>query len=177
MKKPAKTKRTYTRRKPTMTTDAPTPSPAQAPQVAEATPRPLRRKRASVGGYVTRLDAPKRPGYVRRYVLNDPARIIEMQNLGYDFAQDRAGDGETRTDGQGTRISRHAGKDEVGRPTQLVLMETPVEEYAVGVAEKEDRLKPFEEAIRRGDDPTGGLTKAESYDPGGVRSTINNKVA
>lgn len=157
--------RPYTRKQPAMTTTE--------TQAAEATPKVLRRKRASTGGFATKLDAPKRAGYVRRFVLNDPSRIIALQELGYDFVQDRAGEAESRTEGMGTRIARHAGRDDVGRPTQLVLMETPEAEYAVGVAEKEDRLKPFEEAIRRGDDPTGGLAKGELYDVG--RSTINNQ--
>jgi hypothetical protein len=34
-------------------------------------------------------------------------------------------------------------------------METPVEEYAIGVEDKEERLKPFEQAIRAGRDPEG----------------------
>lgn len=143
-----------------------------ATQGVEATPKTLRRRRASTGGFATKLDAPQRPGYVRRFVLNDPSRLMHLQDLGYDFVQDRAGSGEARTEGDGTRIARHAGKDESGRPQQLILMETPQEEYAAGLAEKEDRLKPFEEAIRRGDDPTGGLSKGELYDAG--RSTINN---
>lgn len=144
-------------------------------KIADTDPIPAgrRRRRASVGGFTTKLDAPKRPGYVRRFVLNDPSRIIALQELGYEFVEDRAGEDDKRTDGLGTRISRHAGRDEVGRPTQLILMETPEEEYAVGVAEKEERLKPFEDAIRRGDDPTGGLARSETYDTG-IRSTINN---
>jgi hypothetical protein len=118
----------------------------------EAVPTTLRRKRASVGGLKLKLEAPKREGYVRRFVLNDPSRILAMQELGYQFA-----DADTRTDGLGTRIERHAGKDENGAPQRLVLMETPESEYRVGVAEKEEALKPFEQALRAGRDTTGKL--------------------
>jgi hypothetical protein len=143
-----------------------------APKTAEAVPAGKRRRRASTGGFALKLDAPKREGYVRRWVNGDPARIAELEDLGYTFVSEKAGEGAKRTDSQGTRISRHAGRLESGAPMQAFLMETPVEEYNVGLAEKEDRLKPFEDAIRRGDDPTGGLDKGEIYQPS--RSTINH---
>lgn len=128
--------------------------------VTEATPKTHRRRRASVGGFKTKLDAPQRKGFVRRWVDDNPARIHEMNELGYDFAQEKAADAELRTDGQGSRITRMAGKRDDGSPHQLVLMETPVSEYVVGVAEKEERLKPFEEALRAGADTTGRLKDA-----------------
>lgn len=139
----------------------------------QAVPTAKRRRRASVGGFTLKLDAEQRPGYVRRFVNGDPARVANMEDLGYSFVNEKPGPGRKRTDGQGTRISRHAGKFETGAPMQAYLMETPIEEYQIGVAEKEERLKPFEEAIRRGDDPTGGLTRSETYEPTG-RSTINH---
>lgn len=148
-----------------------TPS-AQPTETGEATPAPQRRKRAAVGGIAYKLDADKREGYVRRFVNGDPARVLELQDLGYTFVSQKAGQGASRSHGQGTRISRHAGKLDSGAPMQAFLMETPVSLYAEGVAEKEDRLKPFEDALRRGDDPTGALTAGEVYQPG--KSTINN---
>lgn len=145
---------------------------ADAPESA-STPKTLRRRRASVGGFALKLDAPKREGYVRRFVNGDPARIAALEDLGYTLVNERAsGRGAQRTDSVGTRIARHAGKFENGAPMQAFLMETPIEEYEVGVAEKEDRLKPFEDAIRTGADPTGGLAPGEIYQPG--KSTINN---
>lgn len=129
------------------------------PDMTEAK-TPQRRRRAQVGGFRQKLDAPQRDGYVRRWVDDSPARIMEMQDLGYDFAQERAATGAQRTDGQGSRISRMGGKRDDGSPHQLVLMETPAEEYAIGVKEKEDALKPFEEALRAGADTTGRLQDA-----------------
>lgn len=129
-----------------------------------------RRRRAPVGGFRQKLDAPQRPGYVRRWVDDSPARVMEMQALGYDFAQEQAGTGAKRTDGQGSRISRMGGKRDDGSPHQLVLMETPTEEYAIGVQEREDALKPFEEALRSGADTTGRLQDA--YRPPSGPSSI-----
>lgn len=123
-----------------------------------ATPKTERRRRSSVGGFKQKLDAPVRAGFQRRWVDNDPSRISAMEELGYSFAGQAAGEGASRTDGQGTRISRHAGKRDNGEPHQLVLMECREEDYALGVKEKEDQLKPFEEAIRAGADTTGTLS-------------------
>lgn len=133
---------------------------------------PPRRRRASTGGFRQKLDAPQREGFVRRWVDDSPARIMEMQGLGYDFAQEQAGEGAKRTDGQGSRISRMGGKRDDGSPHQLVLMETPADEYAHGVKEREDALKPFEEALRAGSDTTGRLQ--DQYTPS-ERSSITHQ--
>jgi hypothetical protein len=138
-------------------------------QETDATPRVGRRKRGSTGGFALKLQAPQRPGYVRRFVNGDPARIQRMQDeLGYTMVNDVAGEGNARTDGLGTRIARHAGKDENGKPFQTYLMETPIEEYQIGMEEREEGRKPFEEAIRRSTDTTGEVPDA--YQPG--QSTI-----
>lgn len=127
--------------------------------VSDATPKSQRRRRASTGGFKQKLDAPQRKGFVRRWVDNDPSRIIAMQELGYAMVSEAAGEGASRTEGQGTRISRHAGKRDNGQPHQLVLMECRADDYAQGVKDKEDQLRPFEEAIRAGADTTGRLTE------------------
>jgi len=134
---------------------------------------PQRRRRASTGGFALKLDAEQRPGFTRRFVNGDPARIREMEELGYTLVADKAdrASGKTRTDGLGTRISRHAGKQETGEPMQAYLMETPDTLHAQGVAEKEDARKPFEEAIRRSADTTGQVEGA--YAPS-TRSSINH---
>lgn len=143
-----------------------TEKPAQAAS-AQATPRHNRRKRSSVGGFQTRLDAPQKPGMVMRWVNDEPGRILKMHELGYDFAER-----DTRTDGQGTRIERIVGTLPNGEPKKAFLMETPEDQYEIGVQEKEERLKPFEDAINRGDDTTGKLQ--DGYKPASGRSTINN---
>lgn len=145
---------------------------AEAKAAKAAIPTAKRRRRASVGGFTMKLDAEPRSGFVRRWVNGDPSRLHEAAQLGYDFVTDRAGEGASRTDGPGSRISRHAGKDPNGAGMQTFLMECTQEDYDRGVAEKEAQRKPFDEAINSGADPTGGLTKADMYDAG--RSTINN---
>jgi hypothetical protein len=133
----------------------------------EASPKHNRRKRATLGGFQTRLDAPQEKGMVMRWVNDEPGRIPMMHELGYDFAER-----DTRTDGEGTRVARIVGTHPDGSPKHAYLMETPEDQYAIGVAEKEERLKPFEAAINSGDDTTGKLEDA--YRPKTGRSTINN---
>jgi hypothetical protein len=117
----------------------------------EAVPVAQRRRRPSVGGtYALKLDAPQRPGWVRRWVNGDPMRIRHMEELGYSVVSEAAGEGSKRTEGLGTRITRHAGRGEEGKPFQAVLMETPDDLYAEGTAEKESGRQAFEESIRRG---------------------------
>lgn len=148
---------------------APTPQAAAqaAPEPTEAVPAKFRRPRAAVGGMRLKLTAPSRPGFVRRFVKNDPTRILEMQEMGYDFAE-----ANTNTDSLGTRITRHAGKGENGQPEQLVLMETPESEYAKGVIEKEEQRQPFEQAIRAGRPTSGELT--DPYEPRYDRSSLTH---
>lgn len=136
----------------------------------DAVPPTQRRRRASTGGLALKLDAPQRPGYVRRFVNGDPARIQRMEELGYSLVSEPAGEGTARTDALGTRIARHAGKTEEGAPFKAYLMETPVEEFEFGAREKEEARKPFEEAIRRSADTTGQVEGA--YQPG--QSTIRH---
>lgn len=121
-------------------------------------PKGRRRKRADNGGYKTRLSAPQREGYHRRWVNDDGIRPqILNQDLAYDFVLDKLSG-----DGPGTRVSRIVGKKASGEPMYAYLMETPIEEFRVGEAEKEDRLKPFEDAIRANRDTTGELSQADN---------------
>lgn len=141
-----------------------------AAEPAEAVPARERRRRPSVGGFGLKLDAPERKGWVRRWVNGDPLNIRRMEELGYSLVAETAAEGNARTEGLGTRISRHAGKDENGKPYQTVLMETPEDLHKEGEAEKESGRQAFEETIRRGlkteDTPDG------AYLPG--RSSINH---
>lgn len=146
---------------------------AAAPQADAAVPKTQRRRRASTGGFKQKLDAPQRQGFVRRWVDNDPSRIMAMEELGYAMASELAGEGAARTDGLGSRIARHGGKRGDGAPQQLVLMECRADDYAQGVKDKEDQLRPFEEAIRQGADTTGRLT--DSYEPRDRSSISHNR--
>lgn len=137
-----------------------------------AVPPVRRRPRPSAGGFSLKLDAEQRPGFVRRFVNGTPNRLKKMEALGYTMVNDQASQGASRTDGQGTRITRHAGVSEDGvNVMHAVLMETPEHEFNYGVADREEARKAVEDIIRRSGDPTGQLEN--QYAPG-VKSTIEH---
>lgn len=157
-------KRAYTRREPA----ADAAEPQDTTQAVEPT---RRRQRANLGGFSQRLAVEARPGFVRRWVNDDGSGRPERlhTDLAYDFVTDSS----VKSDVAGSRIARNVGRKPTGEPMLAYLMETPETEYAVGVAEKEDRLKPFEEAISSNRDTTGQLTEADNvYAPRGGRSSL-----
>ena len=124
-----------------------------------------RRRRANVGGHAMRLQAPERTGYVRRWVNDDGNRIAKSEELAYDFVTDTSIEGT----GEGTRVSRLVGTKANGEPLRAYLMETPVEEYQAGLAEKEAANRQIDDAINRGEDSTGQLgPKSEQYGAGSI---------
>lgn len=125
------------------------------PAAEVAVPPTRRRPRASTGGLTLKLDAPTRPGYIRRFVNNDPSRILKMEALGYTMVAEEAAEGEARTDSLGSRITRHVGRAENGSSAHAILMETPEHEYAYGVSDREEARKAVEDQIRASKDPTG----------------------
>lgn len=134
--------------------------------MTEATPKSQRRRRSSAGALGLHLDAPQRDGYVRRWVNGDPLRIKRMEELGYTAVSEPAAEGNKRTDSLGTRITRHAGKQDNGEAYQTILMETPNDLYQEGIAEKEEGRRAFEDTIRRGlkteDTPDGAYLPGAS---------------
>ena len=120
---------------------------------------PARRRRAPLSALKQKLAAPQREGFVRRWVDNDPSRMRQMAEMGYSPVQDTG----LPSDSIGTPTARFGGKRANGEPQHLVLMETPAEDYALGVREKEEQLAPFETALKAGKDTTGQLEN--TYEP------------
>lgn len=138
-------------------------SEAEGTSTPAATPR---RRRASVGGHKLKLSAPQRPGFIRRFVNDDGNNIAERQELAYDFVTDTSIEGT----GEGSRVSRLVGTKANGEPLRAFLMETPVEEYRAGIAEKEAINRQIDDAINRGEDTTGRLGPAsEQYGEGSIK--------
>lgn len=140
--------------------------PAERPQpIIEATeespvPATARRRRAKVGGHALKLKAPERPGFVRRFAIAKPGRIAELEELGYSIVTDPSIPSTGL--GSGT-VQRPAGTGDSGDRYNHILMETPDELYAQGVAELEEHNSQIDKAIRAGRDVTGRLTQEETY--------------
>lgn len=134
-----------------------TPEPVTAPP-AQETKEPVapskRRRRAATGGFHLRLKTPEREGYHRRWFNDEPGRLANAEELAYDFVRDPA----TQSDSPDSRVRKHVGIGQGGQPLYAYLMETPIEEYRAGQAEKEEAHASFEAAIRRGEDHTGRMT-------------------
>lgn len=152
-------------------TFTPTPRRGRPPAVkpeatTEAAAPTTRRRRASVGGASLKLTAPTRPGFIRRWFNDLGNRIADAQELAYDFVQDSG----IKSHSQDTRISRLVGTKPDGSPLQAFLMETPEDEYAGGLAEKEAHNRKVDEAIRDGRDSTGQMVPSETYGHGSIKT-------
>ena len=123
-----------------------------------------RRRRASVGGFVSKLDAPTREGETRRWVNDDGNRIAECRELGYEFVSEKG----IQTADPGSRISRLVGTKANGEPLHAYLMETPDELYAQGVDEQEASCRLIDEAITAGRDSTGRMDQHQ-YGHGSIK--------
>lgn len=121
-----------------------------------------RRRRANTGGFHLRLAAPQREGYHRRWVNDEPGRLANFEELAYDFVRDPT----IKSDGTDTRVRKHVGISKSGQPLYAYLMETPIEEYRAGQADKEEAHAAFEAAINRGEDHTGRMSN--SYGRGSI---------
>jgi len=143
-------------------------SPVQAEvraMAAEPAAPPKRRRRASVGGHAMKLDAPTRPGFVRRFFNDMGNRLATALELGYEFVEDTG----IKTDDPSSRINRLAGTQPNGAPLKTYLMETPDELYAEGEAEREAHNRQIDDAITAGVDSTGQLgPKSETYGQGSI---------
>lgn len=136
--------------------------PAPIVEATEDAPVPSaqRKRRAKVGGHALKLKAPPREGYTRRFAINSPERIAELEELGYAVVSDPSIPSTGL--GSGT-VQRPAGIGENGVHLKHILMETPDELYAQGVAELEEHNSHIDRAIRAGRDITGRLTVDETY--------------
>lgn len=136
--------------------------PEAIPVATEESPVPAaqRKRRAKVGGHALKLKAPERPGYTRRFAIAKPSRIAELEELGYT----RVSDPSIPSTGLGSgTVQRPAGIGEDGAHYNHILMETPDELYAQGVAELEEHNSQIDKAIRAGRDVTGRLSDSETY--------------
>jgi hypothetical protein len=143
---------------------APVAAQAAAPAATEAKPT-SRRRRASVGGAALKLGAPARPGFQRRWFNDDKNRIADAGELAYDHVSE----GSAQASGTDSRVSRLVGTKASGEPLRAYLMETPIELYAEGVAEREAQNRLVDEAIVAGRDSTGQMPSNETYGQGSIQ--------
>jgi hypothetical protein len=132
--------------------NAPGADQAQASERA-AVIREERKKRVPLGVPRTKLTAPTRPGYQRRWINDDAkGRLQHAKEGGYTHVEDpnllvgEDGGGD-KTD---SRVSRIVGKRDDGKPLRAFLMEIPSELYKEDQASKQAELDEVDRSIRKG---------------------------
>jgi hypothetical protein len=102
-----------------------------------------------------KMNAPQRPGYVRRWVNDDPGRLDAAQQGGYEFVLGESKSEGGATEGMGQKISRVVGSYDSGNPKTAYLMEIKKEWYDEDQRAKQGNVDLSEAALRRGTDEHG----------------------
>lgn len=140
------------------------PKPAEA--IVQADEPGKRRRRAKVGGHAMKLSAPDRPGFVRRFFNDTGNGIAVAGELGYTPVSESG----IETHSPGSVVSRRVGTSADGSGLNAILMETPDELYAEGVAEREELHRQVDLAIVKGADATGQLNSSDgAYGHGSIQ--------
>ena len=121
------------------------------------TERKSSRKRVPLGVRNV-LTAPKKPGFVRRFVNNTPDRIQSFIDAGYEVVKEdiQVGDDKIgKTTGLGSVVN-----PSVGGGQKSILMEIPEDFYQEDQKAKSDKLRSVDNEMRRQSKTPGrdGLT-------------------
>ena len=113
-----------------------------------------KRSRVPVGTSELRLEAPDRPGYMRRWVSDIKNRLQRFERGGYEFVQTDAEE-SSGVHGQtsDSRVRQVVGRAEGGQPIYGYLMEIRRELY------DEDQAKKASELEEQDADLRGGVVK------------------
>lgn len=93
------------------------------------------------------LTAPKRAGYVRRFVNDDADRIKQFEDAGYSIVREEVQVGDPKA-GKETQIGSITNKA-VGSGTRAILMEIKEEWYNEDQKAKNDKLLVAENDMKR----------------------------
>lgn len=109
-----------------------------------------RNERPLLGGFQSKLSAPQRKGYVRRWVNDDPGRLEGFQAAAYDFVPDQA---KADEEGRAPHMSKRVGTNADGSPKNAYLMEKREDWYDEDMARKAERRDAREAQIFREEQP------------------------
>jgi len=93
------------------------------------------------------LTAPKREGYVRRFVNDEKDRIQQFEDAGYTIVRDEVQIGDPKA-GNETQVGSITNKA-VGNGTRAVLMEIKEEWYEEDQKAKQERISVGENDMKR----------------------------
>lgn len=92
------------------------------------------------------LTAPKRPGYVRRFVNDENDRVAQFEAAGYEVVREAVEVGDPKA-GNGSQVGSVV-RPPVGAGRSAVLMEIPEEYYLEDQKAKQDRVDAGERDMR-----------------------------
>lgn len=122
-----------------------------------------------------KLLAPKRPGYIRRWVKDVGNRLADVQRKGYSFvSKSEIDDQEVFSTDAGDKVSQVGGTDS-GHPFRLYLMEISEEFAKEDAEEKEASRRATENQIRNTDVGPQGLSGSVQYNPAPHANHLNPK--
>jgi len=111
------------------------------------------------------LTAPKRPGYIRRFVNEGGGRVEKFEAAGYEVVREDIKVGDPKA-GKGNKIGS-AVNPSVGGGSTAILMETKQEYYDEDQKAKQDRILRGERDMKRelnsGANGTYGETKIGTH--------------
>jgi len=93
------------------------------------------------------LTAPKREGYVRRFVNDEKDRIQQFEDAGYTIVHEEVQVGDSKA-GNETQVGSITNKA-VGNGTRAVLMEIKEEWYQEDQKARQDRISVGENDMKR----------------------------
>lgn len=155
------------------------PVPVPSPRVAEE--RAIRRRRIDDGpGRSRKLHVPdsvKEPGYVYRWVNDEPGRLhAKTVEDDWDYVDSKpiangSAEGADKNSGLGTRIERIVGQTDGGQPLKAFLMRKPAEFHDQDKKREQHDIDERVAGIKRGQAPTqAGDNGSYAYVPtGGIK--------
>lgn len=126
-----------------------------------------RAERIPLGRHRQKLLSSSRPGFMRRWINDKNARILQAQQGGWSFVRKDGSTAATSDPGDG--ISQIVGNKEGGEPMRAFLMEIRKEWWDADQAEKQNKIDETETQIRRGKDEFGEPGKDGRYVRQGAR--------
>ena len=134
-----------------------TRKPSDDEKLADAAARRKKRKHMHSDGQKTKLYAPERPGYYRRWVNQEGTRVEDLLDKGFLPVENNRGDNRYIYSEQtgGAKIQR-VGVDDNGNPIRAVLMEQPNEFREEDVNAELAEINKVQDQIMNGN-VAGGL--------------------
>ncbi len=105
-------------------------------------------RKMDLSGMNLRLQAKNKPGYVRRFVKDNPDRIAKFITMGWECSKDSPG--ETAKQIEGSLLGADLGRTREGPGTKGILMEIVEERYQAFQEIKQERNAAVIETMQAG---------------------------